>query len=66
MPYAHYEWEESINGKVEEVPPTDALEPLAKHAVVISYYDANLHHNMITGRSVTRVLHFVNKSPVEW
>ena len=32
----------------------------------ISYHDANLHHNVVTGRSVTGVLHFINKTPIDW
>jgi hypothetical protein len=28
--------------------------------------DANLYHDLITGRSVTGVLHFVNQTPVHW
>ena len=41
--------------------PTDAPEPLGKFAVTISYYDANLHHNVLIRRSVTGILHLVNK-----
>jgi hypothetical protein len=39
---------------------------LGKHVVTISYHDANLYHNLITGRSVTGVLHMLNKTPVDW
>jgi hypothetical protein len=28
--------------------------------------DANLHHDMLTGRAVTGVLHLVNKTPADW
>jgi len=30
------------------------------------YVDANLYHDMITGRSVTGILHLVNKTPIDW
>jgi hypothetical protein len=30
------------------------------------YVDANLFHDVITGRSVTGILHLVNKSPIDW
>jgi hypothetical protein len=30
------------------------------------YVDANLMHDMATGRSVTGILHHVNKTPFEW
>ena len=29
------------------------------------YDDANLYHDILTGRSVTRVLHFLNKNPID-
>jgi hypothetical protein len=30
------------------------------------YVDANLYHNVLTGRSVTGVLHFLNGTPIDW
>jgi hypothetical protein len=30
------------------------------------YQDANLYHNIITGQSVTAILHFLNKFPIDW
>ena len=57
------DWEESVRGKVEEVLPVDDPESL-KIIVNISYHDANLQFNVITSRSITVVLHFVNKTPV--
>jgi hypothetical protein len=30
------------------------------------YQDANLYHDIITGRSVTAILHFLNKFPIDW
>ena len=65
MPEAIYDWEESVYGKVSEVAPTDAPEALGKHVVTISYHDANLNHNVLTGRSVTGALHLVNKIVID-
>jgi hypothetical protein len=31
-----------------------------------SYVDANLYHDMLTGRSVTAALHLLNQTPIEW
>jgi hypothetical protein len=31
-----------------------------------TYVDANLYHNMMTGRSVSAVLHFFNQTPIDW
>ena len=46
--------------------PTDAPESLRKYAVTITYYDANVCHNVINGRLVNGVFRSVNKTPVEW
>ena len=66
IPTTPYDWEESVYGKVKELTPHDAPTPLGKHVVTISYHDANLYHNLVTGRSVTGVLHMLNKTPVDW
>jgi hypothetical protein len=44
----------------------DAPELLDKHVTLSHYVDANLKHDVATGRSVTGILHLVNKSPIEW
>jgi len=31
-----------------------------------SFFDANLHHNLISGKSVTGILHQLNKTPIDW
>ena len=31
-----------------------------------TYKDANLYHDLMTGRAVTGVLHFVNQTPIDW
>jgi hypothetical protein len=30
------------------------------------YQDANLYHDIVTGQSVTAILHFLNKFPIDW
>ena len=49
-----------------ELIPQDAPVPKGKHVVTASYHDANLHHNVVTDRSVTGVLRFINKTPMHW
>ena len=66
VPTTPHKWIESVCGNKTELLPEDAPTPKGKHAVTISYYDTNLHHNLITGRSVTGVLYFLNKTPVDW
>ena len=61
-----YDWARTVYGDVKEQLPPDAPEPLGKPVVLTSYMDANLLHDMVTGRSVTAVLHLVNQTPIEW
>ena len=52
-------------GAKEEI-PDDIPEPLGKAVKSTSCFDANLMHDLISGRSVTGVLHLLNKTPVDW
>ena len=60
------EWEESLCSKVTEFLPQDSPEPKQKHVVTVIYHDVNLCHNILTGRSVTGVIYFLNKTPMDW
>ena len=62
----NFDWEDSTHRKVSEVLPDDAPSPLEKHLTTISYHDANLFHNVITGRSLIGMLHFLNKTLIDW
>jgi hypothetical protein len=55
-----------VNGKVEELLPEDAPEPIGNHVTLSHYVDANLMHDISMGISVTGKLHLVNKTPIEW
>jgi hypothetical protein len=46
--------------------PKDAPEPLGKHVTLTHYVDANLMHDVTTGKSVPRILHLINKTPLDW
>ena len=61
-----YDWEKSVYGNVTESVPQDVPFPLGKHVSLTHYVDANLMHDLTTGRSVTGILHFVNKTPIDW
>ena len=61
-----YDWSKSVYGEVEEQIPKDAPEPLGKHVTLTHYVDANLMHDVTTGRSVTGILHLINKTPIDW
>ena len=64
LPERLYDWT-SIYGDVQELLPTDAPEPLGKPVTTTHYFDANLYHDMLTGRSLTATLHFVNATPID-
>jgi hypothetical protein len=39
---------------------------LGKDVLLTHYVDANLYHDIITGRAVTGVLHFINDTVIDW
>jgi hypothetical protein len=61
-----YNWSLSVYGDVKEIIPTDIPEPKGKYVTLSHYFNANLYHDMITGRSVTAILHFLNQTPMDW
>jgi hypothetical protein len=66
LPVQKYDWSETVEGNVQEEIARDLPEPLGNPVVLVSYVDANLQHDMLTGRSVTGVLHFCNQTLVDW
>ena len=66
LPDPEYEWDFSVYGDVEEDVPLDIPTPLGKFVLLSHYVDANLMHCLLTGRSVTGILHFLNKTPIDW
>jgi hypothetical protein len=51
--------------KVEELLPVGAPETLGNHVMLSHYIDANLLHEIAMGRSVTGLLHLINKISME-
>jgi hypothetical protein len=62
----HFNWAKTIYGNVTELLPDDAPLPLGGWVTLIHYFDANLYHDMLTGCSVTGILHLLNKTPIDW
>jgi Reverse transcriptase (RNA-dependent DNA polymerase) len=54
-----------LAGAKEEV-LDDAPPPLGKEVLMTSFFDANLYHDVISGKSVTGILHMFNKTPIDW
>ena len=60
------DWECSCYADAKEEIPLDAPKPKGKPVTVTSCFDANLCHNLISGKSVTGILHQLNKTPIDW
>ena len=65
LPELEYDWTRIYGNVIEEI-PKDAPEPLGKSGTITTFLDANLLHDLITGRSVTAVLHFFNLTSGYW
>jgi len=66
LPKQVHTWANSVYGNVKEIIPEGTPPPLGKYVTLTSYVDANLMHDQVTGRSVTAVLHLINKTPFDW
>ena len=53
-------------GKISEEIPHDAPLPKGHYVRTTTYKDANLMHNLVTGRSCTGILHFLNGTPIDY
>lgn len=63
---AVFDWATSVYGEIHEDIPESVPEPLGNFVTMTHYVDANLYHDMLTGRSVTGILHLLNATPVDW
>ena len=61
-----YDWSYTCYAGAEEQIPDDMPRPLGKRVVTSAYKDANLYHDLISGKAVTGILHFLNKTPIDW
>jgi hypothetical protein len=65
-PDQDFDWCHSVYGNVKELVPKDAPKPLGKPVKASTYTNANLYHDMLTGSSVTGILHLCNLTLVDW
>ena len=61
-----HEWMSSIYGETQEELPPNMPTPLGKPVRLTTFVDANLMHNLTTGRSATGILHMLNQTPLWW
>jgi len=66
IPVKLYDWEHSCHADAKEEVPLDAPAPKGKPVTVTSFFDANLYHDLISGKSVAGILHQLNKTPIDW
>ena len=66
IPEPCHDWAHSVYADEKEDIPADIPKPKGKSVVTTSFQDANLHHDLLNGRSVTGILHLLNKTPIDW
>ena len=66
LPDYDQSWLRSVYGDAKESLPDSCPVPRGKSVCTMTYKDANLHHDMATGRAVTGIFHFINKTPIDW
>ena len=66
LEYEEYNWAKTVYGDIREQVPEGIPDPLGNYVMLSHYYDANLYHDVVTGQSVTGILHFMNKMPIDW
>ena len=66
IPKKVHSWSSTCYPDAKEVIPHDAPLPKGKPVRATACFDANLYHDLISGRSVTGILHLLNKTPIDW
>ena len=46
--------------------PKGYTQAISEKLITTTFLDANLLHDIVTGKSITAVLHFVNTTPTDW
>ena len=66
LPKINNDWSRSVYGDVYEDIPTDDPKPMGSKVYTFTFFDANLYHDQVTGRSVTAILHYFNSTVIDW
>ena len=56
----------SVYGDNRAPIPHDIPKPLGKIVRITHFVDANLFHDMITGRSISGIIDLLNQTPIDW
>ena len=65
-PESQHDWKYTAYWGAKEEIPKDIPVPRGKRVQLSAYVDANPMHDLISGRSVTGILHLANKTPIDW
>ena len=65
-PESHHDWAYTAYWGAKEEIPKDIPVPRGKRVQLSAYVDANLMHDLISGRYVTGILHLANKTQIDW
>lgn len=65
IPEKVYDWFYTCYQGAKEEIPKDMPTPKGKGVKITTYFDANLYHDLISGRSVTGILHMLNKTVID-
>ena len=65
IPPKVYDWAYTCYRGAKEEIPQDAPPARGKPVVTTTYMDANLYHDLISGRSVTACIHMLNKTVID-
>ena len=60
------DWSGTVYGSPKEIIHTDIPEPTGKYVATVHYVNTNLHHDLVTCRAATAILHIVNGTPTHW
>ena len=55
LPKQEYEWIRTVYGNVKEEIAKDVPKPLGKRVITTTFLDANLFHDIVTGKSVSHI-----------
>ena len=61
-----YDWMETVYGSPQAEIDPKAPPPKGKPVRLSSFFDANLMHDVVTGRSASGILEFINQTPIDW
>lgn len=65
-PILLFDWKHTSYGNPKKDILQDAPIPCGKKIVLTHYFDANLIYNILLEKSITSIIHFWNKIPMDW